>query len=592
MVRVVIAIFCAAFLVAGGNASSSLESILAGADPMQTLADDVLEQAVVQAKPLLAEGTEAQRNHFALLEIRYLGLRGQYQEALSQAEDLGGKDLPKPWRIRLLELVAQIRNVQGDYVGAFHDLRVAQDLLSWQDPPELAYRVYSTVANMLSVAGLYEQASLVAEHSLSLAKKGSILSDQCTALAILSSTRILLGQYDQAEELIKQQLNISRMASLVLFEADAQHGYAKLASLRGNNQEAELLYDLALQLMEQAGFVRGIQEVKTDKAEALLKLGRYDEALDLLIEILPDVTAIGGLPVIIQANSLLEEIYREQGDYQKAYETLKAKTEAETKLLNRQKAASLAYEQARLQVAQQSAEIQGLKAQQVTAALEKTQQERKLHTVYIASGVAFVLTLLMAGFSINALHQKSHYRKLTEIDKLTGLYNHTKLYELGRNELEHCAHEGQPFTLAVADVDKFKLINDGFGLAGGDSVLVKVAQDLREMAGEGALVGRVGGEEFLLIFPKLSNDEVQELVSHYISEEHFAQHFSNQIKFSLCFGIAEQTDPNVELSDLAANASEALYEAKHRGRNILMVYDDLRAKYWSTKRTNPNADLI
>jgi len=157
-------------------------------------------------------------------------------------------------------------------------------------------------------------------------------------------------------------------------------------------------------------------------------------------------------------------------------------------------------------------------------------------------------------------------------DSMTGLLNHTTTHELLENEISRARRENIPVSVAVLDIDLFKSVNDTYGHAVGDQVIKALSRLLRQRLRSIDIIGRIGGEEFAVVLnsTKLDYAEVvfngirtafSEIV-HRIAEHEFSVTFS-------C-GISEFPDYDNAV-DLLDAADQALYEAKHTGRNRVIL---------------------
>ncbi|HET7608033.1 MAG TPA: diguanylate cyclase [Gammaproteobacteria bacterium] len=157
-------------------------------------------------------------------------------------------------------------------------------------------------------------------------------------------------------------------------------------------------------------------------------------------------------------------------------------------------------------------------------------------------------------------------------DNLTGLFNRRYADEYLAHEMESCRRERRPLTVAFADIDFFKRVNDLHSHAMGDAVLRRVADVLRDRCRANDVLARYGGEEFLLCFP---NTDLRE--ARLVCEElRTAVERSNWAQLGLAggvtisFGIADyRTDASAER--LLNRADVRLYEAKHGGRNLVVA---------------------
>ncbi len=150
-------------------------------------------------------------------------------------------------------------------------------------------------------------------------------------------------------------------------------------------------------------------------------------------------------------------------------------------------------------------------------------------------------------------------------DALTELFNRRKLDQALQDETERASRYNTPLSLIILDIDHFKIINDTHGHQVGDQVLQAIARILHHKVRSVDIVGRWGGEEFLIICPDTSREgatHLAELLRSLI--EAFA--FPIGIRNTSSFGVAEFRSGET-VRDLVARTDAALYRAKIRGRN-------------------------
>lgn len=163
-------------------------------------------------------------------------------------------------------------------------------------------------------------------------------------------------------------------------------------------------------------------------------------------------------------------------------------------------------------------------------------------------------------------------KKLKEIsirDGLTNIYNRRKLDEILEYEYNRAKRYGRKFSIILLDLDLFKSVNDKYGHNVGDSVLIETAEILKNNIRNSDIVGRWGGEEFLIICPET---EMQQAL--YISEK--LRNAIEKFRFSVVnkrtssFGIATYEDGDT-IEELVDRADKGLYQAKEKGRNRVEI---------------------
>lgn len=174
------------------------------------------------------------------------------------------------------------------------------------------------------------------------------------------------------------------------------------------------------------------------------------------------------------------------------------------------------------------------------------------------------------------LQQNEESRQVLEAlankDGLTGLMNRRHFMQTAEMELQRAQRYRRPVTVAMADLDYFKKLNDTYGHAAGDTVLRAFAEQVRETLRQSDLVCRYGGEEFAFLFPEISPDETARLaerlrvacVAHAVPLPD-----GRSVTATVSIGLADASECPIEIA--LKNADEALYEAKRLGRNRVVI---------------------
>jgi diguanylate cyclase (GGDEF)-like protein/PAS domain S-box-containing protein len=160
-------------------------------------------------------------------------------------------------------------------------------------------------------------------------------------------------------------------------------------------------------------------------------------------------------------------------------------------------------------------------------------------------------------------------QRLAEIDDLTGLYNRRHLFKLGNLEFSRARRYSTPLSAIMLDIDHFKKVNDTYGHATGDQVLKFLAQlclgNLREID----ILGRYGGEEFVILLPQTSIEaakETAERLRECVAQAVFPG-AAEGLNIKISLGVAELSEAIPDLASLIDRADTAMYAAKEGGRN-------------------------
>ena len=174
---------------------------------------------------------------------------------------------------------------------------------------------------------------------------------------------------------------------------------------------------------------------------------------------------------------------------------------------------------------------------------------------------------------INNLLEKKNkkYEKMASTDQLTGLYNRYKFTELFVSEYQTMTQRDNDMSLIMIDIDYFKSINDKYGHNVGDRVLIQTSNLLLRHLRNVDIIGRWGGEEFVVLVPTASIDNTIKLANS-IREDLSKHDMGDNLKITASFGITKVKKGD-QLEDAIKRADDALYEAKNSGRNCVKILE-------------------
>ena len=174
---------------------------------------------------------------------------------------------------------------------------------------------------------------------------------------------------------------------------------------------------------------------------------------------------------------------------------------------------------------------------------------------------------------------KEAHKKMAELsimDELTGLFNRRYFAGALQQEWSQAQRYGTDLVLCILDLDHFKEVNDRYGHSAGDLVLTKMGRMLRDWTRQTDVACRYGGEEFAIILPATGIDSAR-TISERFREAVAAQtfrHGGQSFQLTVSIGMAAISDDGIQTTkDLIDRADEALYGAKHQGRNRVVRYE-------------------
>lgn len=196
-------------------------------------------------------------------------------------------------------------------------------------------------------------------------------------------------------------------------------------------------------------------------------------------------------------------------------------------------------------------------------------------------GPVVLIFLIMSGLVFALLLREKRNRgqhisqliKLACKDFLTGISNRREFFYLGNREMNRAGRDGKPLTLLLMDLDHFKQINDQHGHITGDHVLSEFATRVQSSLRSFDIFARLGGEEFVVLLTGSAPDEALETARRLcalVSEQPFAAAEGKGIACTVSIGLAAWNGSE-SIDKLLNRADDALYQAKHNGRNQVSV---------------------
>lgn len=196
-------------------------------------------------------------------------------------------------------------------------------------------------------------------------------------------------------------------------------------------------------------------------------------------------------------------------------------------------------------------------------------------TLYLIFFGGLSLVLLLTGLTIVLFlldERRVELKELANKDGLTKLYNRYGFDEMAekmisKNPKEHCV-------AVLLDVDDFKLINDMYGHAYGDKALISLSENMQKFFPSSALLGRNGGDEFCILLPNCTMEEVKESLIEFTKTPKTFSYKGQTYSFCISLGYAEYPNNAIERSQLMRCADTALYEVKLHGKNGCKAYQE------------------
>ena len=395
------------------------------------------------------------------------------------------------------------------------------------------------------------------------------LSDALFARAQLFT---LLKRLPEAEQSAQEGMAISKFNNDLLAVGSSQIKLCHIASLQGDAKRALAYCDDAektlgaTDLAEEEDRVQ-IAILRTEITKGISVPPSVLLTIDKAIKAMQDKPT-NTEPRLFHARAL---IHAARAEYQLAFEDLsKSIVQIREQSVSERRSAG-AILRVRFETDRAVQDARDLK-------IENTSAHRKLWLALILAGTAVVALGALVRVSILNRRQHNRLKQLAEIDSLTGIANRRKILETAGEQMATCSVNGEPLVAALIDIDFFKRVNDQYGHAAGDSVLKQFVNQSQLHIRKTDVIGRYGGEEFLLLMPNCSIPDASKVIERLreaIASTAFTTADGQNIQFSVSIGLTQAHINDQVFDTLVQRADTALYAAKEAGRNRLKIYDAL-----------------
>ncbi len=526
----------------------------------------------------LAEALQA-NDEFAA--IRYYYCRGGYQESLKTPQDAladynRGIDLSRaiddePMLAVGMQLRGGIYSLLGIYGNALADLLEAQQTFLRNELPGAADRTLLDIGTAYRRLGYPDKAreylSQSIEHEEQIGDRDSLYASTLQ----LGFANEETSRYDAALKTEQHALDLATATGNRGYTGSAQLAIASVFT--DLHRYPDSLY--ALQKAETdfaaAGDVADAGMVAFERGRALAGLGQQRKALDAFgnAEAAFDVSGNQRYQeMLYQAKAQSLEANGQPQPALDAFKRYLASHDQVTRQRSDQQAQML---RAQFDADRSRMENQRLRTEQALKNRQVDALQRVRRWQRVAMGLLAILLGLLALLVIRQLARLRRWKRIASLDSLTGVANRRGIEYFASKAIRRARAQQRDQSLAilVIDVDEFKRINDRFGHATGDRVLQRIAHACAEALRENDLMGRTGGEEFLVILPGSDSGraiEVAERLRNRIAALAM-EDLAPGLRATISIGVADMTTEDVSLADLERRADAALYQAKAEGRN-------------------------
>ena len=562
-------------------------------DPASAIAllDQHIPETETERPETEGDNTERLRARMRLLELRArihrdTGRRKAAAEDAVRLERIAQAIAQPVPQARAQFMRGTIQAETGDIAGAlerFHDAR--RTLEATSATAELA-RVINAIGVAHNFSGNFSRARKYYEQALETVRRvdakaleSSILGNRALVLAELEGAEVGLAAHREALALARQLGNVESVGNQLA------NICSRLVEVDRLNEAATTCRE-ALASVEELGNARLIAGTRMSIGDLARSRGRLEEARENYEAALG--LAEGRVPSV-QADVLEKLVALDErlGEPQRALERVRQLMALRAEGIEQERSHLIEELEIRYRVEEQEHEIELLELDREL----QTSKLRQRNLLLIGTGIALLLaTLLLVvawrGFIIKSRLERQLAERNQELgeavgtitrlareDSLTGLLNRRAFLELAEREISRSRRTGEPLSMVMSDIDRFKELNDNNGHGAGDQVLRQLAERMEQSIREIDIVCRWGGEEFLFLLPGTHQAEAYRIIQRVyerITDEPI-QLGSQSVSITMTFGI---TAVDSDIDAAIERADMAMYKGKDAGRNRIVVDTD------------------
>jgi diguanylate cyclase (GGDEF)-like protein len=495
----------------------------------------------------------------------YAGNNAQAAALYLQAVTVAEKHRDDEFLAEALYRRGYLLGLQSEFAAGLVDLQRANALFESLGLAEQAMLPVNGIAILYNRLGDYAQARQYFEATLRKQQAAGMLREQAITQHNLSRVLENLGEWDAAQRGFEVVLAQSRELRYPRGEAYALRGLASVRNSRGAPGEALVLIERAVLIQRELPDERLRANLQVQRGIALRLLGRPSEGLAPLNEALEVFVRADSLAERAAAHQALAACYVDMGDWKSAHDQQAQFHTASDSLLRRQLDQRLTALRIQFDSAAKDKENALLTREKEAADRELAAGKRLARLQAAVIALAVLLALLAATLAWRHRRDSRAMHELAHTDELTGMPNRRRA--LAR-AAEMLAAPNAHLALMIVDIDHFKTINDEHGHLVGDDILRAVSEVLRNAVREPAALGRLGGEEFVILVPAADTASAQRLAERVVGEVRTLDLSrwlpGSRVTVSIGFTLSV---PGDSVGLLLRRADEAMYRAKHGGRD-------------------------
>lgn len=485
--------------------------------------------------------------------------------------------------------MANIRIQQARFEQALELLTRVYQINSTLDDGDIDSNVLNSMANVYYATGQFEQAQRYYSELVALDEAAGNHASLAVSLFNLGHVNASRNLYREANANFQRSLTLSRKLG------DESGGAYSLKAL-GVTAHAQRDLDSAQAYLLEA--LHGFQSVDDQQQTATVHrhLGdiareelRLEAAVSHYEQALPALAASSSNEALMRTYRGLSSAYEQLQEYEKAFTGHRAYTQLLQQHLEQRNRQTTQRMQAQFETQRLTSDNERLELLNQSQRQELQHRQELLQLQYLVLALALGIVLSFAVLWLRSRQHAVRMQTLATTDGLTGLMNRRAIMQFGENEWQRYLRLKRPFCCLIIDIDHFKSINDTWGHGVGDQVLKNVSTATKAALRQLDALGRMGGEEFLVIAPESSAQQAEVLAERIRQGLACLAHEDmNERTVTVSIGIAQISEES-SLEELIGRADQALYKAKDEGRNQVRTFQAIGTEENSHLRFSASA---
>ncbi|MES2581463.1 MAG: diguanylate cyclase [Pseudomonadota bacterium] len=517
--------------------------------------------------------TPAQNEKYHLVLASSLGFRGQQAQRVALVQSFMGQVTTPGRRATFLYQLIDGHTALGQYEKALQTMNESIALLPvLEKPGDKIMVLQGAIATSIAFEDFATALDFAERiYALRTDKPGSYAA--CVGLSDKVELLIQRGASSQARALLQDAIDacmannnqifvLINQSNAAVDQINAGEAYAGI----GN---ALPLFNVHAELNQGSDYVTQLEEAV---ARAYLQVGNLERAEHYGVLAYQRAQKSNILAMQEKTSQTMAAIKRAQGALASALVYYDSHLALKKRMLDDQLQKKLAYQRVRFDTQDKANQLALLEQKNKNLGVEKELQQGRYQNLILLMTLGLVVLAILGAWLLRTLQLKNSLRKAAQVDGLTQVFSRAHFIACTRLAFRD---NRAALSLVLFDMDLFKTINDTYGHATGDWVLITVCDTVRQQLHKSALLGRLGGEEFAICLPQSTEQDACTLAERCRAAiAAIGAHPSGlNLEIRASFGVATRSIHGpTSFEETLAAADKALYVSKNEGRNRVTAY--------------------